>query len=378
MIRVLSVIGTRPEAIKLAPVIKELEKYPSQIVSRVCVTAQHREMLDQVTSLFAIVPDYDLNLMKAGQSPTQVASQVLLNLDSIFKNEKPDWVIVQGDTTTVMAASIAAFYARVKVGHVEAGLRTYDKWNPFPEEINRRIAGVTSDLHFAPTERARRNLLKEGITDSSIKVTGNTVIDAMHLAAKMPFESNSIAEIGENKKVVLVTAHRRENFGEPIEQICGSLKDLANRLGDTIHIVYPVHPNPHVSEPAYRILKDVSNVTLLPPLDYLPMIHLMKRSYLVLTDSGGIQEEAPSFGKPVLILRETTERPEGIDAGVARLVGTKHEQIVSAVQNLISNTDEYNKMARAANPFGEGNAAKRIVDSLIHFADDPSLGKTEM
>jgi len=274
MIKLLSVFGTRPEAIKMAPVIRELAKHPDRITSKVCVTAQHREMLDQVLDLFEITPDYDLNLMRVGQSPTQVASLVLAQLEPIFEAEQPDWVLVQGDTTTVMAASIAAFYARVKVGHVEAGLRTFDKWQPFPEEINRKIAGVTADLHFAPTEQSRQNLLREGVPDENILVTGNTVIDALHWVAEQPFDLNSLnPDFSADKRLILVTAHRRENFGQPIENICLALKEIAERYHGEVQIVYPVHLNPNIQEPVYRLLGSIPNIILLPPLNYLPLVH---------------------------------------------------------------------------------------------------------
>lgn len=367
--KVLSIFGTRPEAVKMAPVVKELEKHPQQIVSKVCVTAQHREMLDQVLGLFNISPDYDLDLMQPNQTPSQIASLILSQMEPILLEEKPDWVLVQGDTTTVMAASIAAFYARVKVGHVEAGLRTYDKWQPFPEEINRKVTGAVADLHFAPTERSRQNLLHEGIADETIHVTGNTVIDALHWAAKQPYDLKQLQIPAaylhtSSKKLILVTAHRRENFGKPIENICLALKDIANSFGEEIHIVYPVHLNPNIQEPVYRILGNISNVTLLPPLDYLPLVQLMKLSYIVLTDSGGIQEEAPGFGKPVLVLREVTERPEGVEAGTLSLVGTSYNKLVAETCRLLDDKDYYNQFANAVNPFGDGKAAERIVALL--------------
>ncbi len=366
MIKVLSIFGTRPEAIKMAPVVKELEKYPDRITSRVCVTAQHREMLDQVLDLFSIVPDYDLNLMQPGQTLSGLTARVFTALDPVIANEKPDWVLVQGDTTTVMAASLVAFYHRVKVGHVEAGLRTGDKWQPFPEEINRKVAGVVADLHFAPTQSAKDNLLREGVSPDTIHVTGNPVIDALNLVSKLPyvFEGGPLAEISWDKRIILVTAHRRENFGKPLEDICVALKEIANQY-HTVHIIYPVHLNPNVQEPVYRLLGGIPNIFLLPPLDYLPLVQVMKRSYLVLTDSGGIQEEAPGFGKPVLVLRDTTERPEAIEAGTARLVGTDQKDIVSHVRRLLDNNDEYSQMSQAANPYGDGRAAKHIVEALL-------------
>jgi UDP-N-acetylglucosamine 2-epimerase (non-hydrolysing) len=379
-LKVLVVFGTRPEAIKLAPVIRELWKYSDRIVCKICVTAQHRQMLDQVLRLFEITPDYDLNVMEDNQAPTQVAAAVLARLDPILQKERPDWVLVQGDTTTVAAVSLAAFYARVKVGHVEAGLRTYDKWQPFPEEINRRVASVVADLHFAPTERARQNLLREGVPDRHILVTGNPVIDALHWVAALPSPpevSELLGRLGipadeENfpsasspTRLILVTAHRRENFGWPLENICLALRAIAEHYRRQVHIVYPVHLNPNVWGPVHRLLGDVPNITLVPPLDYLSLVHLMKRSYLVLTDSGGIQEEAPSLGKPVLVLREVTERPEGVEAGTVRVVGVERETIVRETVRLLEDSQAYEAMASAANPYGDGHAAERIVAALL-------------
>lgn len=367
MIKALSVLGTRPEAIKMAPVIKELEGYPDQIVSRVCVTAQHRDMLDQVLNLFDICPDYDLNVMQPNQSLDQVTASVLTGLTPVIEKERPDWLLIQGDTTTVMAASVAAFYLGVKVGHVEAGLRTGDKRQPFPEEINRRIAGVVADLHFAPTAWARDNLLREGVSSEQVMVTGNPVIDALRAVADKPYDPRDgpLANICWDKRLVLVTAHRRENFGQPLENICQALREIAGRHSGDVHIVYPVHPNPNVQAPVYQMLGDVSNITLLPPLDYLSLVYLMKRCYLVLTDSGGIQEEAPSLGKPVLVLRVKTERPEGIEAGTAKVVGTSQTRIVAEAIRLLEDASEYQRMARAVNPYGDGHTAERIVAHLL-------------
>ena len=337
MIKVLSIFGTRPEAVKMAPVVTELKKHPSKSISKVCVTAQHREMLDQVLDLFEIQPDYDLNLMQPNQSLEQLTAQILLELTPVLKKEKPDWLLVQGDTTTVMAASIAAFYQGVKVGHVEAGLRTGDKRQPFPEEINRRIAGIVADLHFAPTDWARDNLLREGVPVEQIVKTGNTVIDALLAVADKPYDPKigPLASIPWNKRIILVTAHRRENFGEPLENICLALIGIAEKYQRDVHIVYPVHLNPNVQEPVYRLLSNVENITLLPPLDYLPLVHLMKSCYLVITDSGGIQEEAPGLGKPVLVLRQKTERPEGVNAGIVKLVGTDRNLILEQTVRLL-------------------------------------------
>ncbi len=367
MIKVLSVFGTRPEGIKMAPVVKELEKHPDEVFSRVCVTAQHREMLDQVLSLFQIVPDYDLGLMRPSQTLSGMAARVFSEFDSVILQERPDWVLVQGDTTTVMAASLVAFYHKVQVGHVEAGLRTHDKWQPFPEEINRRVASVVADLHFAPTETAKNNLLREGISPDIIHVTGNPVIDAIHIVAQIPydFENGLLPKIPWDKRIILVTAHRRENFGKPLEHICSALREIASQYLDTVHIVYPVHLNPNVKEPVKKLLSDIPNISLFPPLGYLPLVQVMKRSYLVLTDSGGIQEEAPGLGKPVLVLREVTERPEAVDAGTVRIVGTQKARIVENIRSLLDNRMEYEKMEHAVNPYGDGRAAMRIVKAIL-------------
>jgi UDP-N-acetylglucosamine 2-epimerase (non-hydrolysing) len=376
-IRILSVFGTRPEAVKMAPVVHELKRTPG-VESFVCVTAQHREMLDQVLTLFDIKPDVDLDLMRADQSLAELSARIFQDLDPVLVDLKPDWVLVQGDTTTVAITSLLAYYRRIRVGHVEAGLRTHDKWQPFPEEINRRVAGVVADLHFAPTEWARHNLLREGVPDSAIALTGNPVIDALQVVAKQP-QPESVAHIirqldiggsgrggpGTGQRLVMVTAHRRENFGQPLENICAALKELAER-GD-VEIVYPVHLNPNVQEPVKRLLGNVQHVTLLPPLDYLPMVHLIRQSALVLTDSGGIQEEAPAFGIPVLVLRAVTERPEGVKAGVLKLVGTDTRLIVRTANRLLDNAGAYAKMAKAVNPFGDGHAAGRIVKSVVNF-----------
>jgi len=338
------------------------------IESRVCVTAQHRQMLDQVLELFAIKPDYDLDLMRDDQSIAQISAAIFTNLDPVLADFNPDWALVVGDTTTVVTTSLLAFYRRIRVGHVEAGLRTHDKWHPYPEEINRRMATVIADLHFAPTEWSRQNLLREGVPDSVIKVTGNPVIDALKIVAEQPAlqEISQLLErlkISADRRLILVTAHRRENFGQPLENICRALKELAAR--SDVEIVYPVHLNPNVQEPVYRLLKNVAHVTLLPPLDYLPLVHLMKRAALILTDSGGIQEEAPAFGIPVLVLREVTERPEGVEAGALKLVGTETSRIVQEAKRLLDSKSAYAGMAKAVNPFGDGQAAQRIVEALM-------------
>jgi UDP-N-acetylglucosamine 2-epimerase (non-hydrolysing) len=369
MLTILSIFGTRPEAIKMAPVIKELERHSARARSIVCVTAQHRQMLDQVLTLFHIKPDYDLNLMQPNQSLAQITANIITGLDPIFKETRPDWILVQGDTTTVMAASLVAFYHRVKIGHVEAGLRTYDKYQPFPEEVNRRLTDAMSDLYFAPTQWSRRNLLNEGIPDRSIAVTGNTSIDALKKAVTLPYDwsCGPLAAIPQNRRLILVTAHRRENFGESFQQICCAIRDLAQLYPDT-HFVYPVHLNPNVQQPVWNLLSNIPNIHLIDPLDYLPMVQLMARCHLVLTDSGGIQEEAPSLGKPVVVMRETTERPEAVEAGVARLVGANREKIVETVCQLLEDEKVYASMAHAVNPFGNGTAAQQIVNCLLGTA----------
>lgn len=367
-LRVLSIFGTRPEAIKLAPVIHELNRI-SGVVSEVCVTGQHREMLDQVLDLFGIVPDYDLNLMQNAQTLSRIAARVLSGLEAVLASSRPGWVLVQGDTTTAALAALAAFYGRVKVGHVEAGLRSHDKWRPFPEEINRRLAGVVADLHFAPTEGSRQNLLREGVKKSRVVVTGNTVIDALRSVVAKPWEFAALGKVGQRlqtsrARIVLVTAHRRENFGEPIMRLCAALRKLAKRYGNGIQLFYPVHRNPNIWGPVHQLLEGIPNVILSDPLEYLPLVHLMKRSYMVLTDSGGIQEEAPALGVPALVFREVTERPEAVASGNVRLVGTDPERIVSEASRLLDDPSEYQRMARAANPYGDGHAAERIVGTL--------------
>jgi len=366
MLTILSIFGTRPEAIKMSPVVKELQRHPDRLRSIVCVTAQHRQMLDQVLALFQIKPDYDLNLMQPNQSLAQITASIISGLDPILKEIRPDWILVQGDTTTVMAAALVAFYHRVKIGHVEAGLRTHDKYQPFPEEVNRRMTDVVSDLYFAPTDWSRQNLLNEGVSDSCIAVTGNTSIDALKMVTAMPYDwsSGPLAPVPQNKRLILVTAHRRENFGESFEQICLGIRDLAQFYPD-VHFVYPVHLNPNVQTPVRSMLSGIANIHLVDPLDYLPMVQLMAHCHLVLTDSGGIQEEAPSLGKPVLVMRETTERPEAVESGVARLVGANREKIVESVKQLMEDKAVYDSMAHAVNPFGNGTAAQQIVAYLM-------------
>lgn len=356
----LCVIGTRPEAIKMAPVILALQQAPWARV-RVLATAQHREMLDEALSLFGIQPDIDLNIMRTGQTLPDLTARLLTSLDKVLAEEAPHVVLAQGDTTTVLATALAAFYRRIPFCHVEAGLRTGDFDNPFPEEMNRVLAGHLARLHFAPTERASSNLLKEGIPADRIFVTGNTVIDALlSVAARdVPLDM----QIPAAKRIVLLTAHRRENFGVPMEEIFGAVKTLAERHPE-LHFVYPVHPNPRVAEPAGRRLGNVSGVTLCPPLGYLQLVALMKRAWLILTDSGGLQEEAPALGKPVLVLRDETERPEAVEAGVARLVGTNQDAIISAVEQLLTDATSHQSMARGVSPYGDGRSAARIADIL--------------
>jgi UDP-N-acetylglucosamine 2-epimerase (non-hydrolysing) len=369
-LKVLTVFGTRPEAVKLAPVIRELEKHP-EIDSRVCVTAQHREMLDQVLDLFQIHPHYDLNLMKPDQSLAEITAAIMINLDPLLEQLQPDWILIQGDTSTVVATALLAFYRQIRVGHVEAGLRTGDKWQPFPEEINRKVAGVIADLHFAPTEENRKNLLKEGIPSDSILVTGNPVIDALNIIRAEPepdevknlLEELRISEGG--RRLVLVTAHRRENFGQPLENICSAIASLAEYYRGEVAFVYPVHLNPNVQKPVREKLSGIENIKLIAPLDYLPLVHLMKHATVVMTDSGGIQEEAPGLGIPTLVLREVTERPEGITAGTLKLVGTDPARIMTECRKLLDDPVAHRSMARAANPFGDGHAAERIVARLL-------------
>jgi UDP-N-acetylglucosamine 2-epimerase len=374
--RVLTVFGTRPEAIKMAPVVKELERYPGEIQSVICVTAQHREMLDQVLSVFDIQPDYDLNIMVPDQTLSQLTANILTHLDRVIAQERPDWVLVQGDTTTVMVASLVAYYRRVQVGHVEAGLRTDDKWQPYPEEINRRITDVLTDLYFAPTERNRQNLLREGIPDEAIVVTGNTVIDALLMTVhRLRREGGSSKQwSGNGQRLILVTAHRRENFGQPLIRICCALAEIAARYPSDVQLVYPVHPNPNVSGPVHEMLSHVPNITLTGPMGYYDFVRLMSEAHLVLTDSGGLQEEAPSLGVPVLVLREVTERPEGVAAGVVKVVGTDEQAIVNEVVTLLENDLVYQNMSRRANPYGDGRASQRIVEAVrARHSDHPVI-----
>ena len=368
-LRVMATFGTRPEAIKLAPVI-QLLKEDKRFKALVVVTAQHREMLDQVLDVFSIKPDRDLDLMKRNQDLASLTASIFTHFDPVLREMKPDWLLIQGDTTTAMAAALNAYYRRIKIGHVEAGLRTGNKWQPFPEEINRRIAATLADLHFAPTDWARNNLLIEGIPESAIKVTGNTIIDALNQIVKSAppkkiqqfLTEKKIMEDG--KKLIVVTAHRRENFGKPINDICRAIRTIAQQNKDNVEIIYPVHLNPNIQQPVHSTLDGIDNITLLPPLEYVSLVHLLKHTYMILTDSGGIQEEATGLGIPCLVLRDVTERPEGVEAGILKIVGTETDKIVKESKTILSNADVHAAMAKAANPYGDGKAAQKIVSFL--------------
>lgn len=367
MLKVMTVFGTRPEAIKMAPVVLELTKYPDLIQPIVAVTAQHREMLDQVLHLFDIKPDYDLDIMAQGQTLFDITCKAMQGLNGVLSEAKPDIVLVHGDTTTTFAGALAAFYHQTEIGHVEAGLRTHNKYSPYPEEMNRKLTGSLTDMHFAPTATASNNLRQENIKEEAIFVTGNTVIDALLATVNEKFEfSNEILRKIDykNRKIVLVTTHRRENLGEPMRHVYQALRDLVNEFED-IEIVFPVHKNPKVREVVESELGGLDRVNLIDPLDYEPFANLLARSYLVLTDSGGIQEEAPALGKPVLVLRDTTERPEAIDAGTVKLIGTDKMKIYNEAKLLLSNEKEYERMANACNPYGDGQAARRIVEAIL-------------
>jgi UDP-N-acetylglucosamine 2-epimerase (non-hydrolysing) len=369
-LKVLSIFGTRPEAIKLAPVIQTLRGAPQEFTARVCVTGQHRELLDQVLHLFDIRPDHDLAVMQPDQSLPELTARLLTGLAPVLAREKPDWVLIQGDTTTTLCAALAAYYQRLPVAHVEAGLRSHNPWHPYPEEFNRRLADALSTLHLAPTEGARQNLLTEGIPDARIRVTGNTVIDALLEVAARPYDFSRSPLAGlplDNRRVILVTTHRRESFGAPLRSLCRAIRTLAERYPKDVQVVLPVHLNPNVQRPVREELGRSPNIALLEPLDYEPLVHLMKRATLILTDSGGLQEEAPSLGVPVLVLRQVTERPEGVEAGAARVVGTDTETIVAAAVELLDNPEEHRRMARVRNPYGDGQASRRILDALRAF-----------
>jgi UDP-N-acetylglucosamine 2-epimerase (non-hydrolysing) len=377
VIKVLFVFGTRPEAIKLCPVLLHLRSRPSQFETRVCVTGQHRHMLDQVLSVFDVQPEHDLDLMLPGQTLFQSTSRILAALEAVLQSEQPDMVLVQGDTTTTLCGSLAGFYARAAVGHVEAGLRTGDKAEPFPEEMNRVLAGRLADLHFAATEGAAQNLIAEGVDRARITVTGNSGIDAV-LYVRDGLESgkltaDSLSVLDRSKKLIVVTAHRRESFGEGFEQICGAMARLAGRTD--VQIVYPVHRNPNVQEPVNRRLAGLPNVLLIEPLEYVPFVDLMRRAYILITDSGGIQEEGPSLGKPVLVMRDKTERPEVVEAGTVKLVGADEEAIVRGAVQLLENPKMYEKMSRVHNPYGDGCASTRIADAIYSFYRENYVSK---
>lgn len=376
----MSVFGTRPEAIKLAPVIKELQKHADTLKSVVTVTAQHRQMLDSVLNVFAIKPDYDMNIMHENQGLSDITCKILKNIEAIYEKERPDLVLIQGDTTTVFAASLAAYYKQIPVGHVEAGLRSLNKYQPFPEEVNRCLTSVIAHLHFAPTDDAKSNLLNEGVSKDHICVTGNTVIDALLDVATQDFEFDNELLNNIKGKMILITAHRRESFGKPFINICNAILTLAQQYPD-VTFVYPVHLNPNVRNVVYPMLGNLSNIILVEPLEYVPFVHLMKRAHIILTDSGGIQEEAPSLNKPVLILREVTERPEAVRAGSAKLVGAHTKTIITETIRLLEDRKEYDRMTHLLNPFGDGHAAQRIVNFIRHKLIDnktPIITKTRI
>ena len=363
MIKVLSIFGTRPEAIKMAPLVKELEKR-KEIESLVCVTAQHREMLDQVLETFEIKPDYDLNIMKPGQTLGDITTRALTGLEGVIKECKPDIVLVHGDTTTTFAGALAAFYNQVAIGHVEAGLRTNDKYSPYPEEMNRQMVDCMTDMYFAPTELSKQNLISENIDASKIYVTGNTAIDAMSTTIKDDYNNEYLNWVKENEKLILVTAHRRENLGDPMRNIFKAIKRIVNDFND-VKVIYPIHMNPKVRSVANEVFADCDKVKLIEPLEVIDFHNFINKCYMIMSDSGGVQEEAPSLGKPVLVLRDTTERPEGIEAGTLKLVGTDEETIYKEAKKLLTDKKEYEKMSHASNPYGDGLASKRIVDAII-------------
>lgn len=362
-IKVMSIFGTRPEAIKMAPLVKELESR-NEVESIVCVTAQHREMLDQVLETFNIKPNYDLNIMKEGQTLSQITARVLNGLEDIIKETMPDIVLVHGDTTTTFAGSLAAFYNRVAIGHVEAGLRTYNKYSPFPEEMNRQMVDCMTDMYFAPTELSKNNLLKENVDQTKIFVTGNTAIDAMKTTIHYNYKHSELEFLNDNDRMILLTAHRRENLGEPMKNIFKAIKRITDEFDD-VKVIYPIHKNPKVREIAQEIFQNTDKVKLIEPLEVFDFHNFENQSFIIMTDSGGIQEEAPSLGKPVLVLRDTTERPEGIKAGTLKLVGTDENNIYNEAKRLLTDSKEYNKMSKASNPYGDGTASKKIVDCII-------------
>ena len=372
MIKVLSIFGTRPEAIKMAPLVLEMNNNEN-IESKVCVTAQHREMLDQVLDAFNITPDYDLNIMKAGQTLSEITTRALIGLDNVIKEYKPNIVLVHGDTTTAMVGAMAAFYNQVSIGHVEAGLRTYNKYSPYPEEVNRKIIDSLADMYFAPTNMSKDNLLKENVPENKIFVTGNTAIDALKTTVKDEYQNEVFDWVGKDR-MILLTAHRRENIGKPMENIFRAIKRITEEIDD-IKVVYPIHMNPKVREIASSILKNNEKIRLIEPLEVIDFHNFLKRAYIVMTDSGGIQEEAPSLGKPVLVLRDTTERPEGVEAGTLKLVGTNEQDIYSEAREFLTNKESYKKMSVAKNPYGDGRASERIIKAIIENVGEVSNGE---
>jgi len=364
--RILVIFGTRPEAIKMAPLVKELEKHKDRFETFVCVTAQHRQMLDQVLSIFEITPDFDLNIMKERQTLSEITTNALLGLEKVISEIKPDLVLVHGDTTTTFAGALAAFYQKVAVGHVEAGLRAYNKYSPFPEEMNRQLAGVLADLHFAPTPLAKEQLLKENKAEETIYVTGNTAIDALKTTVKHGFDHPVLAYCKPDERLIVMTAHRRENLGEPMRNIFRAIRRIVDQFPD-VRVIYPVHLNPVVQQTAAEILGEHDRIHLIAPLDAIEFHNLMNRAYIVLSDSGGIQEEAPALGKPVLVLRETTERPEGIEAGTLKLAGTEEEQVYQMTHQLLTDSQIYRAMSQASNPYGDGEASARIVEAISYY-----------
>ena len=363
MIKVMSIFGTRPEAIKMAPLVKELERR-KEIKSIICVTAQHREMLDQVLETFDIKPDYDLNIMKQGQTLSDITSRVLHGLEDVIKEEKPNIVLVHGDTTTTFAGALAAFYNQVDIGHVEAGLRTNNKYSPYPEEMNRQMVDCMTDMYFAPTNLSRQNLIDENIDKDKIYVTGNTAIDAMATTVKEDYTHKELEWVKENERLILVTAHRRENLGDPMRHIFKAIRKIVDEFED-VKVLYPIHLNPKVREVAHEIFDGCNRVRLIEPLEVFDFHNFINKSYIIMSDSGGVQEEAPSLGKPVLVLRDTTERPEGIDAGTLKLVGTDEKNIYKEAKILLTDKEEYERMSKASNPYGDGHASERIVDAII-------------
>ena len=365
---VMFVFGTRPEAIKMAPVILELKKHSDMLVPLIVLTGQHKEMLQQVMKVFNLKEDYNLDIMAESQSLSQITTKTIQGLEGVIFREKPDLIVVQGDTSTAFAAGLCAFYNKIPIAHIEAGLRTFDKMSPYPEEVNRKLLSVIADLHFAPTLQSAENLVEEKVPKQTIYCTGNTVIDALYEISARPFDIETLGiPLDPNKKLILVTTHRRESFGDPMKKTCEAIKRLALKYKDQVEVVLPIHKNPIVSSVVNNILGDVSNIHLVEPMDYEPFIHLMKASYIILTDSGGVQEEAPSLGKPVLVLREKTERPEAVMAGTVKLVGMDEELIFQEGEKLLTNKEEYQKMERAINPYGDGKASERIISAILHY-----------